>query len=168
MKDDHYRRLFLQTPEKPGHLQAYERLLPLLPEPTLLNDILSELRRNLEQFPAAMLGEVGIDRSFHVAYDYNASPRELTPYTIPIDHQLAVLEAQLDLAVELGRNVSFHSVKSQSATVDFLTRMHRKHAEKWFTISVDLHSCGLSPETWRDISVRVGLYVPRMQMLTAF
>ncbi|RDB29053.1 Cut9-interacting protein scn1 [Hypsizygus marmoreus] len=155
-KDDHYRSLFLPTSSQdqcqdPAHISAYQRLLPLLPDPIGLDYILSELRRNLEAFPEAMLGEVGLDRAFRVPFDYYAERRELTPFTVPFDHQLAILEAQLELAVELGRNVSIHSVKSQLATAELLAKMQIKHQENWSRISLDLHSCGLSPESWRDI-----------------
>lgn len=98
-----------------------------------------------------MLGEVGLDRIFRVPFDYFASNRQLTPFTIPMKHQLAILEAQIDLAVELGRNVSFHSVKSQLATTDFLKKLRSKHGDQWSRINIDMHSCGLSPETWREI-----------------
>ncbi|GLB35823.1 putative DNase family Scn1 [Lyophyllum shimeji] len=154
-KDDHYRRLFLQAASPSSdHVAILEKLLPSLPEPTPLADILSDLRRNLEAFPEAMLGEVGLDRVFRVPFDYYAGPRQLTPFVVPLDHQLAILEAQLDLAAELGRNVSFHSVKSQLATVDLLARMQTKHRERWSHINIDLHSCGMSPQTWRDIEKR--------------
>ncbi|KAG8816406.1 hypothetical protein FRC19_000388, partial [Serendipita sp. 401] len=66
-------------------------------------------------------------------------------------HQVAILEAQLDIAVELKRNVSLHSVGSQQVTMDLLKRMHERHGEEWRTISVDLHSCGLSLEGWKTI-----------------
>lgn len=151
-KDDHYRSLFLGTsPAKPEHVQAYQRLLNSLPEPTPLSDVLMKLRRNFEDLHQAMLGEVGLDRSFRVPFDYFASPRQLTPFVIPLDHQLAILEAQLDLAVELGRNVSFHSVRSQLCTAELLQKMQQKYHDGWSRINVDIHSCGLSPETWRDI-----------------
>jgi Tat protein secretion system quality control protein TatD with DNase activity len=110
-----------------------------------------ELRRNLEAFPHAMLGEVGLDRSFRVPFDYLASPRQLTPFVIPLHHQLVILEAQLDLAVELGRNVSLHSVKSQLYTIELLQRMQQKYLDGWSRINIDMHSCGLSPDMWRDI-----------------
>ncbi|KAF5385378.1 hypothetical protein D9615_001222 [Tricholomella constricta] len=151
-KDDHYRSLFLQASSPSAdHIAAFEKLFPSLPDPVPLADVLSELRSNLEAFPQAMLGEVGLDRVFRVPFDYYAEQRRLTPFVVPFDHQLAILEAQLDLAAELGRNVSFHSVKSQLVTQDLLARMQAKHKDKWSRISIDLHSCGVSPETWRDI-----------------
>ena len=106
-----------------------------------------------------MVGEVGLDRAFRVPLDYHATPRVLTSFSIPLEHQLTVLEAQLELAVELGRNVSIHSVKAQQATIDLLMKMKKKHgAEKWNRISVDMHSCGLSPQTWRDLEVGGRIY----------
>ncbi|KAF8078968.1 hypothetical protein FPV67DRAFT_1604300 [Lyophyllum atratum] len=142
-KDDHYRNLFLQ------HLiSLFHRYLTLPP----LFNVLSDLRRDLEAFPEAMLGEVGLDRVFRIPFDYNAEQRQLTPFVVPFDHQLAILEAQLDLAVELGRNVSFHSVKSQLATVDLLARMQAKHKDKWSRISIDLHSCEKASNVFLSLS----------------
>lgn len=102
-----------------------------------------------------MLGEVGLDRAARIPIDYFASSRELTPFTIPLKHQLAILEAQMDIAVELERNISIHNVKSHQATLDLLDRMHKKYGDRWLRISVDLHSCGISPETWKAIEVLV-------------
>jgi Tat protein secretion system quality control protein TatD with DNase activity len=153
-KDEHYKQIFLKSrPADSDYTDAFEKLLPLLPDPIPLHDVLSDLRHNFEKFPEAMLGEVGLDRAFRVAFDYFASPRQLTPFTIPFDHQLAVLEAQLDIAVELGRNVSLHSVKAQKATLDLLERMARRHGDEWNKISIDMHSCGFSVQMWTDVEV---------------
>ena len=111
-----------------------------------------------------MLGEIGLDRSARVPYDYREELRRLSPFNVPFGHQVALVEAQLDLAVEMGRNVSFHSVKSQKATTDLLQHMKHKHGLRWSKISLDLHSCGMSPETWRDIEV---LNVLRLIFCTA-
>lgn len=107
-----------------------------------------------------MLGEVGIDRSFRVPFQpfesvYPDSPgtRRLSPFTVPLDHQLAIVEAQLAIAVELKRNASMHSVKAQQATVDLLQRMSDRYGQAWDDISVDLHSCGLSAESWKQVEV---------------
>ncbi|OSD06213.1 Metallo-dependent hydrolase [Trametes coccinea BRFM310] len=168
-KEAHYRALFLPSsaPSKPELDAAFERLLPYLPDPTPLSDVLEDVRSHLIAFPNAMLGEVGIDRVCRIPYTRPADPpyaeaadtddgssRELSPFTIPLEHQLAVLEAQLALAVELKRNVSLHSVKCQQATGELLDRMKAKHGSQWLKISVDLHSCGLSAQTWEQLSKR--------------
>ncbi|KAL4070703.1 hypothetical protein J3A83DRAFT_4372885 [Scleroderma citrinum] len=146
-KEEHYRELF-----RPGNLEdIFRRMLPNLPEPIPLEDILHDLHRNLEEFPTAMLGEVGLDRAARIPINHSASPVELTSFTIPLEHQLTVLEAQVDLAVELGRNISLHSVKSPQATLELLEKMQKKYESCWLRINVDLHSCGVSPETWKTI-----------------
>jgi Tat protein secretion system quality control protein TatD with DNase activity len=101
-----------------------------------------------------MLGEVGLDRVFRVPLDYFASPRHLTTFIIPLTHQLTILEAQMEVAMELGKNISLHSVKSQQATMELLAKMKKKFGEKWNRISVDMHSCGFNPQAWSDIEVR--------------
>lgn len=144
-------------------MQAFERLLPSLPEPTPLSDILAGLRDSFAACRHAMLGEVGLDRACRIPFGPPSVPpyalddtrRELSPFTIPLTHQLAILEAQIDLAVELRRNVSFHSVKCQQATVELLDKLKAKHGDAWSAISIDMHSCGLSAQTWKDIEVRV-------------
>ncbi|KAF4604872.1 hypothetical protein EYR40_003654 [Pleurotus pulmonarius] len=135
----------------PDHEDIFAELLESLPEPILLFDVLAELKQNLLDFPNAMLGEVGIDRSFRIPIDYDASPRKLTPFTVPLEHQLSIVEAQLQVAVDLGRNISFHSVKAQKATLDLMDRMVDKHGDRWYRISADMHSCGFSPQTWTDV-----------------
>lgn len=155
-KEDHYRKLLLHdsSPSKvEQYTQIFDQLFPLLPEPIPLSNIMADLRVNLEKFPNAMVGEVGLDRSFKVPFDYFAENRKLTPFTIPLEHQLAILEAQLDLAVELKRNASVHSVKAQQATIELLHKLERRHGESWYRISVDMHSCGFSPEAWTNVEV---------------
>lgn len=195
-KQDHYRSLFLTSSTvQPEHEEAFARLWPVLPEPHLLSDLLSELCSNLGAHPNAMLGEVGIDRAARVPFpvsplssssssshsscctpedsedhpsssspaqgnendnpeDVIASRRELSPFVTPLSHQFAILEAQIDLAVSLRRNISIHSVKAPQPTRDFLDRMAKKHGKDWLRISVDMHSCGLSPQVWKEIEVR--------------
>jgi len=128
-------------------------MLSLLPEPRALRDVISEVRHNLSTHPQAMLGEVGLDRAFRIPLlPYGSPPpRKLSPFTVPMEHQIAVMEAQLALAVELGRNVSVHSVKCQQVTVELLKRMKEKYAERWGAINLDLHSCGFSAETWKAV-----------------
>jgi Tat protein secretion system quality control protein TatD with DNase activity len=168
-KDDHYRSLFLpdfvgnvtanseeaNIPLPPDSLETqFTTLLAHLPNPRPLSEVITELRQNLSDFSTSMLGEVGLDRVFRVPLDYFASPRHLTTFTIPLAHQLLILEAQMEVAVDLERNISMHSVKSQQATMELLDKMKTRFGEKWNRISVDMHSCGFNPQSWRNIEVR--------------
>jgi Tat protein secretion system quality control protein TatD with DNase activity len=168
---EHYRALFLPSSSSPpqppsSELEtAFARLLPTLPQPIPLADILADVRARLIEFPTAMLGEVGIDRAARIPFagtdvsegennDDNGGHRSLSPFSTPSAHQLTILESQLALAVELRRNVSLHSVKSPAQTRALFDNMAAKYGAAWFAISVDVHSCTLSPEVWRDIEVR--------------
>ncbi|EIW86967.1 Metallo-dependent hydrolase [Coniophora puteana RWD-64-598 SS2] len=153
-KEQHYRKLFLPDPPSQDTVAIFERLLPLLPDPIPLEAILADVRQNLLAVPRAMLGEVGFDRQARIPMQVHVRPREMTPFKIPFDHQLAILRAQLDIAIELGRNVSMHSVQATKATVDLLDSLAEKHGDKWRRVSLDLHSCTLSPETWKNIEKR--------------
>jgi Tat protein secretion system quality control protein TatD with DNase activity len=143
----------------------------MLPPPIPLTDVLADVRSHLTEFPTAMLGEVGIDRAARIPFagadasdggSNNNGGRTLSPFSTPFAHQLAVLEAQLALAVELRRNVSLHSVKAPAQTRALFDKMAATHGAGWFAISVDVHSCTLSPEVWRDIEVRPFLLHPRL------
>jgi hypothetical protein len=158
-KEDHYRALFLSKDSGPKRDEEFQTLLPALSEPKALDEILASVKSNLLAHPRAMLGEVGLDRSFRIAYQpYPAPPpRKLSSFSTPISHQLAILEAQLSLAVELKRNISIHSVAAQQVTLDLLQRMKEQHGAAWRAISIDMHSCGLSLEGWKSLEVRVDL-----------
>ncbi|KAJ7459172.1 hypothetical protein B0H11DRAFT_181115 [Mycena galericulata] len=157
-KHEHYRQLFIGNDVQPSpeSFSAFEELLPFLPEPIALHEVITDLRHNFELFPSttSILGEVGVDKAFRVAFDYHASPRKLSPFTIPLDHQIAILEAQLDLAVELGRNVSFHSVKCPAATVNLLSKLKLKHGKNFENIRIDMHSCSMNPQVWTVLQAR--------------
>lgn len=167
----HYRALFLlssSSPPQPPSAEletAFARLLPTLPQPIPLADVLADVRARLIEFPTAMLGEVGIDRAARIPFvgtdvseggndDDNGAHHTLSPFLTPAAHQLTILEAQLALAIELRRNVSLHSVKSPAQTRALFDNMAAKYGTAWFAISVDVHSCTLSPEVWRDIEKR--------------
>jgi len=173
----HYRALFLPASAPPdAKLEAaFARLLPHLPPPIPLADVLADVRAHLAEFPSAMLGEVGMDRVARVPFVSPGAPndadggngngRGLSPFLTPLEHQVAVVEAQLAIAVELRRNVSMHCVKVPAQTRALFDRMAAEHGDAWFAISIDLHSCKISPEAWREIGVRSHLPCVRFPSL---
>lgn len=98
-------------------------LYDALPAPRPLRDALAEVEAHLEEFPDALLGEVGLDRSFRLPDPRAAAPRKLTRLQTPIAHQRTVLRAQVDLACKLRRSVSMHSVRAAGHTTEFLAEM---------------------------------------------
>ncbi|WVW86580.1 hypothetical protein I302_108630 [Kwoniella bestiolae CBS 10118] len=78
--------------------------------------------------------------------------KRLTPFKVPMSHQRALLDRQLDLAVELGVNVSFHSVACAGPSLETLISMRDRHGIKFTNgINVDVHSAGgWSPDSWKQ------------------
>ncbi|KAG9025041.1 hypothetical protein FRB95_010614 [Tulasnella sp. JGI-2019a] len=152
-KRDHYTSILLSDSPSAADTEILDQILPDLPDPFSLSDILSELRQNLSSFPAALLGEVGIDRALRIPVKPYpaATPSKLTPFYVPHEHQSVILERQIELAIEMKRSVSVHSVKSQQLTMELLKRLKDKHGAAFGAINLDLHSCGFSPEMCKEV-----------------
>ncbi|EEP81674.1 conserved hypothetical protein [Uncinocarpus reesii 1704] len=112
-----------------------EHLLDDLPNPRPLSTFIRETRQHLLTYPHALVGEIGLDRAFRIPNawfpheisnrDSSRTPgsregRTLSPYRVQLSHQKAILKAQLQLAGELQRPVSIHSVQAHGAVLQVL------------------------------------------------
>ncbi|KAJ5543363.1 hypothetical protein N7461_009366 [Penicillium sp. DV-2018c] len=111
-----------------------QSLIDALPDPKPLSEFISESRARLQQFPHALVGEVGLDKVCRlpmpqVTAESNGGDdrRGLSGYRIVMDHQRTVLKAQLQLAAELKRPVSLHSVQCHGTTLQLLKEMWAGH-----------------------------------------
>jgi hypothetical protein len=104
----------------------------------------------------------------------------LTPFKVSMAHQKAIAQAQLEVSVDLGVNVSFHSVAAPGKssyswtvpaiaparnsgepadgagpTMDVLRAIRDKHRTRFTNrINVDIHSGGgWSPQFWQQAEV---------------
>ncbi|KAI4194759.1 MAG: hypothetical protein LQ350_007581 [Teloschistes chrysophthalmus] len=130
-----------ELPDATNHYKAVLSLSPddefilSLPEPRLLSGLLSQIREHLQRFPYALVGEIGIDRSFRLPVQWDPSSeaaknasltpggrdgRPLTHHRVHIDHQRVILKAQLNLAGEMGRPVSVHGVAAHGVLFETL------------------------------------------------
>lgn len=104
-----------------------------LPDPLLFRQYLDEVERHLQAYPDALVGEVGIDKSFRipeawthgVERDTSLTPggregRRLTPYRVKISHQIKILQAQLRLAAKHNRACSVHGVQAHGMLYEAL------------------------------------------------
>jgi len=132
-KNEHYISVLTGTPT--------EDLISALPAPRKLSSIMVELRSHLETFPKALVGEIGIDRSFRIPLPDNMSAegravyasgdaedgKRLTNHRVSMDHQKKIFVSQLRLAGELNRAVSVHGVQCHGALFDIFRELWRGH-----------------------------------------
>ena len=144
----------IQTREEPDQIQHYRSVLTpspdddfisSLPKPRSLSGLLTQVRGNLESYASALVGEIGIDRSFRLPEHWgheeeaqrsgNLTPgaregRRLTPYRVGTDHQKKILKAQLNLAGEMGIPVSVHGVAAHGVMLELIKETWRGHEIK--------------------------------------
>ncbi|KAJ5859282.1 hypothetical protein N7534_004559 [Penicillium rubens] len=136
LKSAHYAAVLTPSPAED------QSFVDLLPVPKPLSELISETRNRLQQFPNALVGEVGLDRSFRLPSPWNPTDIEnrddqLTPgsregrrlsiYRVKPEHQRIVLKAQLQLAGEMNRAVSLHSVQAHGGVFEVLKELWAGH-----------------------------------------
>ncbi|EFE43482.1 hypothetical protein TRV_01770, partial [Trichophyton verrucosum HKI 0517] len=144
IKIEHYKSVLTPSIED-------EELLNELPVPFSLLELISNTKERLQRHPHALVGEIGLDKSFRIpkawssgagdgdesmpSSDPSITPgtrggRGLSPYRVRMEHQRAILKAQLRLAGELQRPVSLHSVQAHGATIEVLQELWAGHEKK--------------------------------------
>lgn len=136
LKEAHYAAVLTPTPVDDPEFVKF------LPQPKSLSVLIAETKERLQQFPDALVGEIGLDKAFRLPGAWTAQDldnrdsqitpgsregRKLSPYKVKIDHQRTLLKAQLRLAGEMGRAVSVHSVQAHGAIFDLLKELWAGH-----------------------------------------
>jgi Tat protein secretion system quality control protein TatD with DNase activity len=132
IRKEHYQKVLLPAPE--------DDVIAILPALTPLSTALDLIRKNLQAYPLAMVGEIGLDKPFRIPEPWpdratedaamalgpkdrprgGRCRRPLSLMKVDMEHQKKVLLAQLRIAGEFGRAVSVHGVGCHGILTDVI------------------------------------------------
>ncbi|KAL5415038.1 hypothetical protein PMIN04_008726 [Paraphaeosphaeria minitans] len=136
-KIKHYQNVLVPRREEPT--QDERKMYLSLPDPTSFSIFFSQTRKNLEKYPLALVGEIGLDRSFRIPEVYKGDReddsltpggregRPLTPFRCAPAHQKEIFKRQLQLAAELDRGVSVHGVQAHGLVFSTIKELWQDH-----------------------------------------
>lgn len=143
--------------------EEQELVKSYLPKQIDIVRFLDELKDRLVSIPDSMLGEVGLDKSFKVHTQVPIQNQDmnqeianqeggmrLIKSKVKIEHQIKVLESQIDLAISLRKPISLHGVKCIQEMIQVFNRIKRRNPIS-NTIRINWHSPYISADSLQTL-----------------
>ncbi|CAG8774075.1 34312_t:CDS:2 [Gigaspora margarita] len=143
----HYRSVLNDIGPKNSKDCNIEPLLTFLPPPKPFNVWFDKLENLVKINTTALIGEVGLDRSARLT---DPKTKSLSKVQTKIQHQIAILEKQLDLAAKYNRAVSLHCVQATGQIIDLLDR--KVLSKQPLPPRICMHSFGGSVDTIKRLT----------------
>ncbi|CAG8573414.1 9386_t:CDS:2 [Cetraspora pellucida] len=145
--ETHYRSVLNDIGPKGSINCNIEPLLPFLPPPKPFNVWFDKLENLIKINKSALIGEVGLDKSARLT---DPKTQSLSKVQTTIQHQIAILEKQLDLAAKYNRAVSLHCVQATGQIIELLDR--KVLSQQPLPPRICMHSYGGSVDTIRILT----------------
>ncbi|RHZ47530.1 hypothetical protein Glove_578g33 [Diversispora epigaea] len=128
--------------------------ITFLSPPIPFNTWYSKLESLLKLHPQALIGEIGIDKISKLKHP---KTKVMTKIQTSMEHQMKLMELQLDLAAKYNRAVSLHCVQSTGQIVQLLDRKvlnnyKNKNNQNFLPPRICLHSFGGSVDTIKALT----------------
>lgn len=122
-------------------------LIKFLPPPIPFNSWYPKLESLLKEHPKALVGEIGIDKLSRLKHPQT---EVITKVQTSMQHQMKLMELQLDLAAKYDRAVSLHCVQSTGQIIQLLDQ--KVSNNKLLPPRICLHSYGGSVDTIKALT----------------
>lgn len=163
-KSAHYQQVLSPTPSRED-----DDIIQSMPNPKPFEVFLTALEAYVVSYPLALLGEVGLDKSFRLPTAWaeedleqrnsaltpgGREGRRLTTYRVDMNHQRRVLLTQLAVAGKLKRAASIHGVQAHGILHDTMASlwkgferpsMSKRQQKKMQSSSADAQTTGDVP-----------------------
>nr|CAG8520351.1 1174_t:CDS:2 [Entrophospora candida] len=110
---------------------SYNEFIEELPNPIAFNIWYDKLESLIIKYKEnCLIGEIGIDKLFRLKNPNINKKLRISDYQTSIDHQVLILEKQIELAIKYGKSISLHCVQSSGKIVEILKKLRQKNNQQ--------------------------------------
>nr|CAG8556970.1 2402_t:CDS:2 [Entrophospora candida] len=121
----------LENKDNNDSSSSYNEFIEELPNPIAFNIWYDKLESLIIKYKEnCLIGEIGIDKLFRLKNPNINKKLRISDYQTSIDHQVLILEKQIELAIKYGKSISLHCVQSSGKIVEILKKLRQKNNQQ--------------------------------------